>query len=269
MPGSRRDKIEQVRRLGIAVVGLLAGCDALWRIDTIAPASDAAHAIDGAPPSLDARPHTGPYLHFKMDDLGLGYTSDTIGNYDAVCAPSCPDVVTGHLDNALELNSFGQVDQRLQIAAIADFAVVDQFSIAGWIQLTTLATEACPWSKPYSTGAADSWQLCINPGGAVSFITYGVGGSNQISTAAGWATLDATFHHVATVYDGATKTVYWDGDVAIQGAAGIPLVDANDVVLGNDLDGTMYVAPFNGALDELNFYSYALTPAEVAALAAQ
>jgi len=254
----------------IAAVALLAGCDALWRIDHIDVGTGDGRGPD-APVVMDARPHTGPFMHFTMDQVeALGYTTDSIGNYDAICEPTCPGMVPGHVAGALEFNSTGQVDQHLQIsAAVNGLEVVDQFSVVGWIQLTTLATEACPWSKPYSTGASDSWQLCINPSGAVSFITYSVGGSNQLSTAQGWVTLDGTFRHVAIVYDGVTKTIYWNGAIAVQGDGAVPLVDDNDVVIANDRDGTNYLAPFNGALDELGFYTYALTPAEVAALAAQ
>jgi hypothetical protein len=254
----------------IAVVGLLAGCDALWRIDSIEIPNGDARPQDGSTTPADARPHTGPFAHFTMDQIdGFDYTTDSSGNYQAICEPTCPGVVGGHRNNALQLNTAGTLDQRLQIAAVGGFQIVDEFSVVGWIRLTTLAVESCPWSKPYSSGAADSWQVCINPSGAVSFITYGVGGSNQISTAMGWATLDGVFHHVAIVYDGVMKTLYWDGEIAVRGEGAVPLVDDDDVVIGNDADGTMYVAPFAGALDELGFYDYALTPAEVAGVAAQ
>ena len=64
------------------------------------------------------------------------------------------------------------------------------------------------------------------------------------------------------------KTMYWDGEVAAQGPGNLPLVDTDDVVIANDLDSGAYVAPLNGAIDELAFYTYALTATEVAEVAA-
>lgn len=250
----------------LAALVLIAGCDALWGLDKLDFAADAG----AGKPDGDSQAHTGPFMHFAMDALTGQGTLDSVQGVRAACGATCPLEVSGHIAGALSFDVTGTIpDQRLAIVAGPQFHLVGQFSIAGWIRIDGLAQEACTWSKPYSTGGSNTWQLCINTGGAVSFITYGLGGANSVATEAGWAAPDATFHHVATVYDGTMKTMYWDGEVAAQGKAGMPLVDDDDVLIGNDLDSNTWVAPFEGALDDIGFYTYALTPAEVAVLAAQ
>jgi hypothetical protein len=251
----------------LAVLVLVAGCDALWRIDQIdVPPGDAPRAAD-APP--DARLHAGPYAHYTMDVISFDSTVDSVGGYTAMCEPDCPTTVAGHIDNALELAGLVEGNQRLEIAAAAPFQIVDEFTLTGWVRVNTLANEACLWSKPYSSGAADTWQVCINPSGAISFFSYGPSGTDSLDSPPAYISFDGLFHHVAAVYDGVTKHLYWDGELAVERAAPLPLVDDDAIVIGNDRDSGEYTAPLDGALDDVQFFAYALSPTEVAMVAAQ
>jgi hypothetical protein len=259
-------------RAVLAVLVLLAGCDALWRIDAIPPPnSDAARGPD-APLLPDGRAHTGPFARFTMDGLDESLTStvDSVGGFVATCQPDCPYAVTGHLAGALDFVGLDSGMQRLEIAAAAPFQIVDQFSITGWVRITSLATESCLWSKPYSSGAADTWQVCIGVEGAVSFYTYGPGGEKSIDTPGAWVALDNIFHHVAVVYDGANETLYWDGEVAAAGPAQPSLLVDNDpILIANDDNNGGFDSPFTGAVDDVQFFSYALDQTEIAVIAAQ
>lgn len=256
----RRD----IAAVAVVALGLVASCDALWGIDRL----DFAKA--DAPRAADAHPHTGPYLHFTMDTIEAGDTTrDSVAGVKANCEPDCPIVVSGHLAGALELNSV-QTDQRLEVASSAPVYDVREFSVTGWFRLSTFATEVCLWSKPYSTGAADTWQVCIGSAGAISFFTYGPGGETAISTDNGWVALDNIFHHVAIVDDGVTKYLYWDGEVAVSGPAQpMLLVDDDPILIGNDDNNGAYDAPLTGAIDDVQFFSYALDRTEIAVMAAQ
>ena len=254
----------------VAALVLVAGCDALWRIDAILPPTpDAPRALDAA--MADGRAHTGPFAHFTMDMLNDDSTAtvDSVGGYVATCQGGCPYAVTGHVDGALDFAGLNGNAQRLEVTADAPFQIVDQFSVAGWVQMGSLAAEGCLWSKPYSTGNQNSWQVCINSGGSIGFFTYGPGASAPAVTSDGWVMLDGAFHHVAMVFDGTNKLLYWDGEIAAMAPSTAPLVDADTVLIGNDLDGGSYVAPLVGIVDDVQFFDYGLTAAEVATLRAQ
>ena len=75
------------------------------------------------------------------------------------------------------------------------------------------------------------------------------------------------WHHVAVVHgDDGVWTVYYDGQVYdVQSVSGPPRSEGNNLIIGNNTIGERY----SGDLDEVRVYDYAITPAEVAALAAQ
>ena len=237
----------------------------LDRIDP--PNGDAAK--DSQTIGTDAHPHTGPFMHFAMDTIDATSTPDSIAGAKATCGTTCPVEVSGHIAGALDFGSLGETDQRLEIKSTLALQSVDEFTVAGWIRLTTLAVEGCPSSKPYSTGFADTWQLCINTSGSVSFITYSAGGSSRDlhTDRVGDARFD-----VSPRRDRVRRR---DEDCtgmasAIQGAGTTPLADDSDVIIqGNDVDSGAFIAPLDGDIDDMSFFTYALTPAEVAALAAQ
>ena len=158
-PGSRRDNIGECVATSLRSPWSHSGSSRAATRSGGSIAVDFAKA--DAPRAADAHPHTGPYLHFTMDTIEAGDTTrDSVAGVKANCEPDCPIVVSGHLAGALELNSV-QTDQRLEVASSAPVYDVREFSVTGWFRLSTFATEVCLWSKPYSTGAADTWQVCI------------------------------------------------------------------------------------------------------------
>jgi len=248
----------------VPCVVAFAGCDLALGIDPIGALD--ARALD-APRPDDGPAHIGPFAHYPMDSVdAMLHVVDVVGGFDAMCV-SCPIMHTGKLGGALSFNVAGDKD-RLEIPSAPPFANLDTFSVEGWLEMDALTATSCPWSKPYGGADADSWQLCT-ANGMLEFITEaGVPGDELTSADVFHA--DAAWHHVAIVFDGTHKEIWLDGLRVAFGVAAVPAVDNHAIVLGGDVDTVasvpMLKAAFQGELDDLQFFSYALAPEEIVAL---
>ncbi|MDZ4793768.1 MAG: LamG domain-containing protein [Bacteroidota bacterium] len=126
------------------------------------------------------------------------------------------------------------------------------------------------WVKYGSTGGgAKSYLTAINANGGPSLyqVIDKLGTSVSLpntNSVLGSATLDATWHHFATTYDGVDIKVYEDG--VLTGTVNHPgsMGDGvRDLVIG------FSNAFWGGALDELRIYNTVMTPGDIQQLAAQ
>ena len=110
-------------------------------------------------------------------------------------------------------------------------------------------------------------------GGATNQICWSVRGAGQSAfgdLCAASTVNDGRFHHVVAVREtNGTGRIYLDGALAASQAGSVVAVGPAQVSVGIDLrslelDGAGYL--FNGWLDELQFYTRALTPAEALGL---
>jgi hypothetical protein len=221
---------------------LCAGCDQLLSLNHIDP-----------PP--DGLATAGPFAHYTMDALVNGAVIDDVAGNDATCT-SCPITdAAGAIHEALDFNVVAET--HLVIPG-APFAALDAFSVSVWIRVDELPALACFLNKPYGGGAGDSWQLCT--AGFIGF--YTAGEATELNTDQ-ILKLDQTWHHVAAVFDGATKSIWFDGQPQVTDTAPTPLLDSHDVLVGADIDidnqgAGSAVAPLHGALDDLQIFAYAL-----------
>lgn len=132
------------------------------------------------------------------------------------------------------------------------------------------------WEKSNPDAGGGEWEAMIGSGATGGFevleanryrtdkYAVGVAGSYVYSDA-GTSYDRGAWHHQAVTYDAAssTLTLYANGEPA--GSASASLFAGFDVSLfvGNVRDGSQ---PYLGAIDDLRFYNYALTPREVASL---
>lgn len=86
----------------------------------------------------------------------------------------------------------------------------------------------------------------------------GAGGYSYLSTPESYT--DGQWHHVAAVYDGATRYIFIDGQQKISDAFAYTVPNGANWALGgyNGCNGG-----FNGKVDEIRVYSRGLTPAEI------
>jgi hypothetical protein len=233
-----------------AALAMLAGCDALFRVDAIGSESDAALA--------DASHPNGLLAHYAFDTIGTTSCAiDSLGGHDGDCIMGKPVLVAGKHDNAFYFDG----TTAIEIAHANELDATSAFTVAVWLSVAgSTGAVQCPVNRPYGAGSLDSWQLCLTltNTGAFYFSDALVTTSPLSLTA---------YHHVALTWDGTTATAWLDGAMQTQATPAAPAYDGNGIYIGMDVDGGMLDVGFFGSLDDLYIYNRALAPAEIAALA--
>jgi hypothetical protein len=78
----------------------------------------------------------------------------------------------------------------------------------------------------------------------------------------------AEWHHLAGTFDGSNLRLYIDGELVDTVGAFPPDYDTSALHFGHDFDYGTEASWLRGSIDDLRVYARALTPAEVATLAA-
>ncbi|WP_195983741.1 glycoside hydrolase family 2 TIM barrel-domain containing protein [Clostridium sp. D33t1_170424_F3] len=134
------------------------------------------------------------------------------------------------------------------------------------------------WIKPNKAGAGDGAILCKGDSNGYNLKYNGTGGNTKIEFfVQGWsgATLmvdvpadyaDGNFHHLVGTYDGDTYKLYWDGkEIGTASYHRNGPFDNNDVPLGVGYDSDYDNRYFDGVIDGVAVYNYALSADEIAA----
>ena len=146
-------------------------------------------------------------------------------------------------------------DMRLNIVA--------EITIACWVKVRK-------FDKPRQTIVSkgnSAWRLARVGANAVEFGCNGLALPDGISGALpGTANVnDGRWHHVAGIYDGTRICLYVDGRLdASSEASGRFNMESDKVLIGEN-DGTSQRS-FDGFLDDVRIYDYALSAAEIQAL---
>lgn len=211
-------------------------------------------------------------LYWRFEEPSGTTFSDSVGGYDASCAGGilCPSSTTGIVGNAL---LFDGSDDFVIVPAVSpalapfDWAAGDSFTIEFWVKTNSASTCA---GNQVMVGRDDPstdlhwWAGCLD-GGTPAFFLFdksnagaGVVGSTDVT--------DGEWHHVAVVRDGSAgeTRLYVNGvledTVSHTYSSGFDSATA-DVNMGwlNLSSGFR----FSGAIDEMAFYSRALSLAEI------
>jgi hypothetical protein len=211
-------------------------------------------------PGLDAWSEPpGLIAHYALDDATLASQPPGL---DGACTP-CPIPIAGHLDGALLF------DGRA-IVTLPPAVLPPVFSVSIWVRVDARTPDMAMLAEPYSaTTRIDTLALRYEEESSLPSLELTPDGvtAHYLKPPIGRSLADAAWHHLAVTFDGTTLSLYSDG--ALFGARATTLVDnVQPVLLGGDLDDGAPVLGFRGALDELRFYDRALSPDEVAGLAA-
>jgi hypothetical protein len=178
----------------------------------------------------------GCVAHWTLDQdtYANNHYQEEIGGYDAAAAGT-PTFVPG---------ADGFADRAVQITAGNGWAlcpVLDPVKQSGQMTVSF-------WAKWAETPETRQDLLAESSRGESIVALNGLQAENQ-------------WQHVCTVYDGSTGKLYIDGVLAAQGPWQLPgsTEAAFTIGIGSDLQN-----PFNGAMDDLRIYNYALNKYEVA-----
>ncbi|MFZ1532571.1 MAG: LamG-like jellyroll fold domain-containing protein [Chitinophagaceae bacterium] len=133
------------------------------------------------------------------------------------------------------------------------------FSVSGWFRFTGTAGAGnnYPIFSKHNCGEQSGYIVMLY-NDKITFWMAGAGGYSYLSTPESYT--DGQWHHVAAVYDGATRYIFIDGQQKISDAFAYTVPNGANWALGgyNGCNGG-----FNGKVDEIRVYSRGLTPAEI------
>jgi hypothetical protein len=143
--------------------------------------------------------------------------------------------------------------------------VLQGYSVAFWIKSHAWpSSEALLLNK--FVNAAEDKLVGIEPSGNVSFYLHDVMHQARLNSTKALST--DTWHHLATTYDGAHSTIYIDGILdAFVAATGNLSNSSGALAFGFNTGRSGSWVHFVGELDEIRWYTRALSASEVALLA--
>ncbi len=203
---------------------------------------------------------------WKLDETSGNIAKDSVGNNngtligDPQWQPSA-----GKIRGALELDGDGDF---VKIGAESDFDMADQITISTWIKVSQFDKE---WQAAIAKGDS-AWRIQRNQSeDSLEFACTGL----KIPSGAPWGNLygkrsvnDGQWHHIAAIYDGSKMYLIIDGDLdSSQPASGRINTNNEPVYIGENSENTGRC--WNGLIDDVRVYNYALTKEEVTALSNQ
>ena len=203
--------------------------------------------------------------NLKMDE-GSGTTlTDSSSFANNATTTGNPTWVTGVNGQALKLNGTSQY------ATVPDNVSLDitaAITLAAWIKPEKLATQYI--IKKAISGSTNGYELSLSSGGQVFFRFNQASSADtyKLSSVASYPRNGTTWMHVAATYDGSVIKLYINGiENTSKTLTSGPPISANALVLsiGAQSDGT---SKFQGAVDNVQIYSKALSASEISALAA-
>ena len=253
------------------------GCEAQWDAQTgISSSANGSTFLRGTYSAMHTILGSIPDLHFPLDDDAANTTVDETGTSDKDGTASA---------NTDTLNATGVVSDGFDFE-FATSHIIDIDTAAATILTDTEGSSAF-WIKAESlTAARTVWGLGdtddegrliidITTAGAVRALVAN-GTATQWSAQTADSTISTgTWYHVAVVQDGTTpkiyvnavdKTLTWntatDITLWVAGATGVD----NGRIGGDNYDGDGDANFFDGVMDDVRYYSSAITAAEVAGL---
>jgi hypothetical protein len=197
--------------------------------------------------------------HWKLDEVA-GTTAADASPYNNTATlysglSFTTNSVTGAYNRALSLNGAGQYASAANSASLQ---LTDALTISGWVKADAwgVGSDVDVIARKGDAGPVN-YQLAIADGHAALFLdesdTAGVRGATALAA--------GRWYHVAATWDGSQVKIYVNGaldnsPVARTGTIGI---DTRSLVLGGR-SGANY---FDGALDDVRIYNYALDEGDI------
>jgi len=201
----------------------------------------------------------GPVAYWKLDETSGGFSNDSSGNG-----------ITGTWENAPTFSATVPSNIPLTDPGCLSFNGTNQYVTMGnpaVLPTGRAARSICGWAKAGSTAAGYRWiaSYGTNASGEAMFIgmngtTLDAGGyMSDLTVANFW---DTNWHFIVLTYDGTTANLYADGVLKASAAETWNLVPAN-CFIGQQVNNSQY---WNGLIDDVRIYNYALSASQVSAL---
>ena len=187
-----------------------------------------------------------------------GTANDSSGNAFHATAVGSSAYVTGKFGSALSLDGASGF-LKLPTTILSG---VSNFTFAAWVNWHGGA----PWQRIFDLGNDTSQYLCLTPGSGNGRLRFSIKNSGPEQFVESAAFPSNQWCHVAVTLNGRVARLYVNG---IQTAVnlGLTITPADFSPQANYLGKSQFPDPlFNGRLDEVMLFNYALTGAEIMAL---
>jgi len=202
----------------------------------------------------------GPIAHWKLDETTGPTAVDSVGGHDGTLVGGT--WTTGTLGGALDFN--GSTDYVL-VADDPALDITDAITLMAWFKPNKVATQYV--FKKAISGSTDGYELALSTSGKVVFRLNqnSQGDTYRIDSTTSYPSDGSTWMHVAATYDGAVQRLYINGSEEVSNPALITIGTNNTALsIGAQADG---IRLYDGTMDDVRIYNYALGPAEIAAAA--
>lgn len=212
----------------------------------------------------DAAAFRVPHCWSFEDDPSDGVSADPAAlDVVATCTPgSCPQHVVGKHGMGLgfEGAQFARIPHRPELD------LPDAFTVSMWVTNSDPSVDRVVAAKPLGAADRDSWLFIHWATNNTCYETTISNGALENVCRTDPMAID-TWYHLAGTWDGETKRLYINGELAGEMVGTPPVFGTNDIMLGGDANAGALAYPWHGRLDELCVFDHALTGADIAALA--
>jgi len=198
---------------------------------------------------------------WKLDETAQTTAADSSGHNKHGTVNGGAVWTTGKVGGSL---LFDGVDDRIVMPTTAALVGQTDFTISAWVKVDpaagsgVLIQQRQPSAEdPNYNGYDGEYIARVLDAGQVEFLIYN--GGNQFNLTSTATVNDSQWHRVTIMRNGLTGKIFIDGveDVTATGTA-IKSLNPLKVVVGQDYrDGNQY---FQGGIDDIRIYSYALEP---------
>lgn len=207
--------------------------------------------------------------YWKLDDGTGTNATDGSGNGNTLAMTGSPSWVTGNIGpSALDFSGSGQYLSVADPASgVLDFAQGADFSITGWFNRDTFAADHTIVAKKTNQTTDAGYVVWIDE--FTDDVNFEISDGTDTYAEDSIASFTATgWHHFAAVWNDSNGAfIYIDGvfddDTTTSTASIDSLSNANAFTIGAESDAGV---PFDGRLDDIRVYGYALSADEVAKL---
>ncbi len=163
---------------------------------------------------------------------------------------------TGRYGNGLQFNNSGT--SYVSLGNSSSLTPSTGLTVMAWVKTNNNAVSQ--WIVTKAPGVADPYYIRLQGTGNIRFSTK-TGATEVPLTTTGGLIPTGVWKHVAGTWDGTTMRVYIDGiPVSSIAQSGVMTNTSTDVRIGGNTSGNL---PFNGTIDDVKIYNYALTQAEI------
>lgn len=213
-------------------------------------------------------PVGAPIAYWNFDE-GTGSTVYSQGNCVSVCnanysnfsdppTSSSGRTPEGRYDKALR---FDGSNDHVNIGNDYQLRIPNQITLSAWIRPE--ANDRTIISK-YDTPSTASYRLHINSSNQIEFSLSSNGSTINTLTSTDTVAVDgSTWYHVVATYDGANMKLFIDGqaDNTLARTGGI-FEGGENVIIGGSYQSNSLGRYFDGIMDEVRIYNYALNDSE-------